>query len=443
MDASDRFLFRLYREYYRVHHGMLPIQFIGKRLEAEPAEVAQRIASRFTELRDHVVDDHVFEWAFTSSFEAWRDDEARSVLYRAVKILSGSGAVDGEGDEAHAVRGYQAMRDAIGTGFARIDQQMVGSVPERELADAEEAILSAVGSAQSEARFHFPSGIDVLDNAMPYGGLASGQLWFIAGYAGTGKTTFCTSVLTHSAIMRGLNVLYLTGETLLDEVELKLVARHAREPQFGLPGGVDLMSIRKPDGLRPDELDGFHAAVNDLTTRTGLDYGRAVVRQMPMRNTVDDVLETLERFEAQWPVHVLVVDSIDMVKSSSAGRNDLRRDQLAATIEDFANLAVAYANGRGLIVISPYQIHRDAYNRAIENNGRYELSALAETAMAERRASVVLSLLALSDSPGQLRAQVLKNRYGPTPEFPIEVDFRTAFMGAAAGVVASATDLVY
>lgn len=442
-DQSDVSLLRLYRAYYRERRGVLPLQFIGKRLESEPAEVAQRVATRFAQLRDTDVEDHVFEWALSVTFDAWRDAEARSVLSRAAHALLGS-AVEGEGKDVHAVSGYQAMRDALARGFQRIDRQSHGHVPELDLAEAQSTFTSAIGSAVTDASFHFPTGISVLDAAMPLGGCAPGQLWFIAGFAGTGKTTFCTSVLAHSALMHRLNVVYLTGETLLEEVSLKLLARHTREPQFSLPGGIDLLAVRQPDGLSDHHQEVYHAAAYDLASGSADGrYGRMVIRQMPMRNNVDDVLETLERLEAQWPVHVLVVDSIDMVRiSAEMARGAVSyREQLSATIEDFANLAVSYANGRGLIVVSPYQIKRDAYDQALANKGRYELSALSETAMAERRASVVLSLLSLPESPGSLRAQVLKNRYGPTPEFTLDVDFRSAFMGAGAAVAASAADL--
>lgn len=445
-DPSDKAIYRLYSAYYRERRGVLPVQFIGKRLEGEPPEVAQRIAQRFTLLRDTEVEDHVFEWALTSTFEDWRDDEARQVLSRGVHTLLGAGSVDGEGNNAKAVRGYQAMRDVLAKGFQRIDRQAQGSVPELDLTEAGGTLLSALGSAETEARFHFPTGISVLDSAMPYGGPAAGQLWFVAGFAGTGKTTFCTSVLAHQALMNQLNVLYLTGETLLDEVTLKLLARHTRQPMFGLPSGIDLMAVRQPHGLDQRHLEVYHAAINDLTSGSMEGrYGRMLVRQMPMRNNVDDVLETLERIEASWPVHMLIVDSIDMVRiGAEMARGAVSyREQLSATIEDFANLAVSYDNGRGLIIVSPYQIKRDAYDQALANKGRYELSALSETAMAERRASVVLSLLALPDSPGSLRAQVLKNRYGPQPEFQLEVDFRSAFMGAGAAVAQSASDLAF
>lgn len=431
-NREDSFLFRLYREYFRAHRGVLPIQYIAHRLKDEQADVAQAVAARFQVLREHAVDDGVFEWACTRVFEDWRDSQASSALATAIRVLVGQGAVEGEGDDSHAIRGYQAMRDRLARDFARIDRELLTSTPELDLRDAAHDLLSVLGSAEREERYYFRTGIDAIDTAMPWGGFASGTLAFIAAFAGQGKTTFCTSVLAHAAIMQGFNVLYLTGETLLEEVNLKLLARHAHEAQFGLPGGFDTMALRHVNGMSQEQVEAFHAVVHDLTSRSGLDYGRFVVRQMPMRNTVDDVMATLERLEHQFPVHVLVVDSIDMVHPMPGFRGE-RRDRLGSVIEDFANLAISHDNGRGLIVVSPYQIKRESYERAIANEGRYDLAALSETAMAERRATVVLSLLRLPEVPTQLKAQFLKNRSGVEREFMLDVDYRSAFIGAAAG----------
>jgi hypothetical protein len=145
----------------------------------------------------------------------------------------------------------------------------------------------------------------------------------------------------------------------------------------------------------------------------------------------------LDRYEAQWPVHMLVVDSIDMVRSPRQGWS--YREQLNETIEGFASVATSYAHGRGLIVVSPYQIKREAYEDALRNSGRYNLSALSETAMAERRAYGIVSLLRLPDMPGQIRAQILKLRDGPACDFPLEVDQRSCYVGPSAGIVSLST----
>jgi hypothetical protein len=118
---------------------------------------------------------------------------------------------------------------------------------------------------------------------------------------------------------------------------------------------------------------------------------------------------------------------VDMVRART-GRFSYR-EQLSDALEDFAALAVGYGGGRGLLVASPYQINRAAYDSALHNDGRYTLSALAETSMAERRSTLVLSLLALPETPNQLKAQVLKNRSGPTTEFTLDMVPGRAYVG--------------
>lgn len=423
-DPIERFILDASRAYFNAYRQVMPAQVLQRRLEQEDDEgLRLDIARRFIVLRDLDVPDDQFEWACSSVFEDFREREAIATYSAAYEAIT-SGTKVKRRNRFVVVRGYEASREVLAEGLRRLDSFDVGSVPEGELAHEYEDLLADVGNERSQAR-KFLTGFPSVDRVTA-GGIAPGELWFVAAYAGEGKTTFAIN-LAREAVLQGKNVVYLTGETMRDEVRRRFVVRHTRAPQFGDPSGVSALGV-KTGGLSPEKLSLYQAAARDLVDGMNSgSYGRFLIRQMPLQNTFDDVLSSLDRFEQAWPVDVLVVDSVDMVRTERSVSWSYR-EQLSDTIERFASLAVGFQNGRGLAIVSPYQIKRDAYESAL-STGRYELSALSETAMAERRAYAVLSLLRLPSDPSHVRMQVLKNRGGPVCEGLLDLQLDGSFIG--------------
>src|SRR5690606_25693929 len=135
------------------------------------------------------------------------------------------------------LRGYEDMRSFVASEFARLDQVTPeAATQEADLKSEYDALIADYGSGTQGVVI--PLGITALDDAFA-GGLRVGDFVLVAGYAGEGKTTFAGNVVAYQAMLRGYNVLYLTGETLRATVRRRLVARHARQAVFRTPGGLD------------------------------------------------------------------------------------------------------------------------------------------------------------------------------------------------------------
>jgi hypothetical protein len=52
-------------------------------------------------------------------------------------------------------------------------------------------------------------------------------------------------------------------------------------------------------------------------------------------------------------------------------------------------LAMTFANGRGIPIVSPWQANRSGYTEAEKNGGRYKLTAMAGANEAERSADFI------------------------------------------------------
>ena len=432
---ADQFIADSVIGYYRRFANQLPWRVLVDRLEREPDDVRRDVAARYTALKDFKPDKGEWEWAYSKLWDQWERQEAVRTLTSALRAATDREVVPKDDGTSVVYEGFEGVQSIVYNGFARITREQPAAVPEWDTHTDVRVLLDDIGSARR--RVHFPTGIEVIDENT-LGGPALGELWFVAAYAGSGKTTFSVSVMAYQALMRGLNVVYASGETLLDQVRRRVAVRHVRDPRFHTPAGVPLSGISLGD-ITPQQREAYTIAANDLIdgSREGR-YGRLWVYQMPLRETFDGVLERLRDYERIAPIHVLIVDSVDMVaaKPHNNRRYNSYREQMSDVIEEFASLAVGYRNGRGLCVISPYQISRDAYDNALTNSNRYELSALSETSMAERRAAVVLSLLADSENPARVSMQLLKVRHGRTGDFKLDVDWPTGYMGTSTAVTA-------
>lgn len=445
--GPDRYLFEASLAYYARYRAVIPVPSLRTALQRLEADEAVTVATRYTSLAAAPVPDDQFQWAVEATYEEHRDLRALEALRVSALAISGQAAVEGE----RVIRGYEDAQAHLLQTFAALDRLSNTHTPEITLRDAHQTIMAGVGESL-RASSRVPLGLPEIDEATS-GGLAPGELWLIAGYAGQGKTTFAVSVVTYRALLAGLNVLYVSGETLTDTILRRLTVRHSRDSRFGMPGGVPSSSVRA-GMLSAEQYAAYQSASIDLTSNA--DYGQLAVVQMPMRATFDSVEDLLKRYEREFHhqephragVHVLVVDSIDMVKAVRPAASRMgysiqmnERGLIGASIEDFAQLAINHDGGRGLAVVSPYQIKREAYEEAIAREGtaRYTLSCLADTSTAERRSSVVVSLLRVPSSPGQLRAQILKNRDGPTSEFILELDDATCFIAPSGANLGLAT----
>jgi replicative DNA helicase len=316
------------------------------------------------------------------------------------------------------------------TQFAEIDHELSRqAAPEGDVRDEEAEILAEVESARQRWLEGQPNGfefgIPALDDLI--GGLQPGELDLILAFASVGKTSFLINLGWNIAVNQGKNVVLATTETLRPQVRRKLVCRHSKLPIFGLPEGIDSHHLKHPHLLTPAEARALPDVVADLTRNPA--YGHFHIMQVPRGGTMAEVESRLLRVHRQWPVDFLGVDSFQLLRA--ARYRTSTREELASILLEGKELAVTFDDGRGVCVVSPWQVNRDGRDRA-SRAGHYDLLSLSETSEAERSADVIVSLLEQADTSTRyvdLLGQVLKDRDGPrtgSGTLDIRADYATS-----------------
>ena len=104
------------------------------------------------------------------------------------------------------------------------------------------------------------------------------------------------------------------------------------------------------------------------------------------------------------------------------------REELSEILKGAKLLSVGFDNGRGVPLVSPWQVSRAA-REAAETLGQYTSAATSETAEATNSPDIILGLLAPTDNTERrtdITMQILKNRDGETANgITVEVDYAT------------------
>jgi len=82
--------------------------------------------------------------------------------------------------------------------------------------DEVKLISSIVGDISDDLEVRYPTGFGVVDKAFR-GGLKDGDMWFITGYSGHGKTSWAQTI-TYNLIMAGQPILWFSYEVLIHEI---------------------------------------------------------------------------------------------------------------------------------------------------------------------------------------------------------------------------------
>lgn len=266
------------------------------------------------------------------------------------------------------------------------------------------------------------------------GGLERGELDLIAAWTSAGKTSFIVQLAWHAAAIQGKNVVFFTTETLRPQVRVKILARHSRLDKFGLRSGLNSRDI-KAGTLTPAAEQALQAVTADFSQIAG----RLYVAQVPRGATISVVESRLARITRDWPADLVILDSIQLLKAETARRSLWEESSL--TLKDAKSMAATYMDGRGVPVVSPWQVSKEARKQALER-GFYIVSDLAETAEAGTISDLVFSLLAPPEFTGGrdvvIQLSVLKNRdgearFGRDRGITLDSDYATSCFTARSG----------
>lgn len=427
-DTQYKTLFLLAERYLETTGGVLTKAALGDILAARSIDAGRTALylETYETLANFKVEDSEFRWSIEQLKELAAERATAEALTSGMEILN-RGAKGPKGED---LVGHTDARTHILTKFAEIDRELaMQDSPEGDARMEADEIWSEINNANDNQGIRF--GIRQLDEKV--NGLQNGELDLVVGYTSSGKSTLSSTQTPWSAaIEQGKNVLVFTTETLRPQIRRRILCRHSRLPMFELESGINSNLLKKGRAALPaDQLRALPGIIDDFTQNPN--YGKLVIVQVPRGATISTCEGKANRFQREFNVDLIVIDSINLLKPDR--RFSSSREELAATLKEAKQFATTFADGRGVPILSPWQTNRESW-KAAQDAGYYNSSALAETSEASASSDVVVTILEPMQKErfSDLKLQVVKNRDGETANgIDLTVDYATGFFGSDGG----------
>lgn len=418
-----RTIWRVIEKYYEEHLAIVPLWAFKTALENQGVATAQvvSLSEMYTVLSSASIPGHEFE----AALNFLKDDEAHRKTMEAVvtarEILQGS-YYDEKQDKT--LRGQEEARRFLSEALQNLETTDTEYAPEGDIRDDLDTLwqdyLTKEENPDGAAGILF--GVDEVDECT--GGVRPGELCLIAGFTGTGKSHMIIS-LAWSAMQAGKNVLMFTTETTRTEMMLRVIARHSRLPKFRRPHGLDSHDLLNGT-LSSQDKEVFQQVLEDFRDSSS---GSLVMVQMPANGSVDYVYSKSNQYNRRNPVDLILVDSINLLRTTR--RYDSKREMLEDMLQGFKRFASSFDGGRGVAIVSPWQMSRTAWQQAAEAGGEYTLASLADSSEAEKTPSTIITIYVKDEN--QVFLQVLKNRSGrEMSKVAYPYDYRNSYIGTGA-----------
>lgn len=436
-DSLQAKLFDMAERYYKVTGAVITPLALEDLLTKAKADAGKRkyYLETMELLNATKVDDADFKWSVEQLKELKAERETQQALTESMEILT-RGATDSKGNE---LLGHEDARVHLMTKLSEIDKELHRQAsPEGDVrTEAEEILREYAYRKENRALGGVKFGIPNLD-AVLGGGLNKGELCLIVGGSSSGKTSLATVQYPwHAAVMQGKNVFIATSETIRPVVRRKLYCRHSRHEMFQsrCPDGLNSRDA-KDASFTMEEEEIFADVVKDFTTNPS--YGKIHVVQVPKGAGLDFVESRMITAQRDFNIDLVVIDYLALLRSERKRQQD--REELSSILKGAKQLATTFNDGEGVPIISPWQVNRAWWEKAVEV-GYYTQAALAETAEATNSPDVIISILeprVNDDREVDLKGQVLKNRDGEKSiETMFHVDYATSWFTPLASNVTS------
>jgi len=423
-DATHRAMFQMLERYYEFTGAIMTRPALGDLLRGQVEGTRVLLyEEQYDKFAARAVEDSDFVHSVLQMRELEAERATVSALTEGMEAVR-TGLTVGR-DFRH---GHQDARLLVMERFADIDRELsMQDSPEGDMrtegsdmaADyAERRELHLTGKAKGVL-----FGIGELDRKV--NGIQNGELCLMAGYSSDGKTTMCVQLAWSACVEQGLNVVFLTTETLRPQVRRKIIARHSVLPQFGLPDGLNTRDLKNGTLSEEEQAKLVDEVIPDFTQNPA--YGRLEIIQIPRNSTVGTLESKLHRIQRKFNVELVIMDYLRLLRAERNRSSD--REELGAIIVESKQLATTFDNGRGVPFVSPWQVNRSARDEA-ERLGYYSSKALAETAEATNTSDVIATILAPTDNEQrktEVKLQLVKNRDGEKANsLAVRVDYATS-----------------
>ena len=376
---SDKYaslLWKFISEYYDDHAQIIPLWVLKNK--AEKIGLDNGTILTLTELYEGLSGVSVEQHEFKESIKFLKEQELAEKTAEALttgrEILI-EGVYDDKNDRT--LKGQEDARDYVAEALQELQSYNTDAAPEGDMRDDMEKIWVTYISKEEnpDEAGGILYGIEDVDNVT--NGIRPGELVLVAGFTGTGKSHTLVNI-ARNTMLAGKNVLMFTTETTREEMEIRIIARHSREPKFKVPGGLDSHEIMSGT-LSSENKEALREVLKDFKS---VDGGRLFMVQMPANGSVDYVYTKANQYNRKAPIDIILIDSINLLRASR--RYDSKREMLEDMLQAFKRFASSFDNGRGVAIVSPWQMSRAAWKEASDAGGVYTLASLSDTSEAEK-----------------------------------------------------------
>ena len=224
-----------------------------------------------------------------------------------------------------------------------------------------------------------------------------------------------------NAAEMGWNPLLFTSEMPAADIQLLLIAIHSANPKFnGL--GKPLSAVRTRAGaLQPAEEKFFKEVKDDLLTNP--QHGLIRVVDSGEFTTFGSIQQRTIREDSEKEVDELWIDYLTRLPVDAKYRGMPLVEARNETIRDAKRFAMSFKQGLGLPVSTPFQVNREGYKKARDNEGKMDATALAQYNAAEQEADAITYIFydaeeKLSNEP---KVGIIKARWNAGAAEPVHV----------------------
>lgn len=431
-ESIHKNLFKLLRRYYEVNGAVLTESALGDLTRKMDFGKRELFNESYKAFENTKVTDADFLWSVDQLRERVIEKSTLEVMNKAVEVLT-KGIVDETTGEN--LQGAEAAKNFLVEGLGSIDRTLLLSEsPEGDMREEEADILKEYEENKASRLDGTSRGIEFgianLDEKL--GGMQNGELILAAGYSSDGKSSLSVQAAWSASVEQGKNVVFLTTETLRPQIRRKILARHSKLPIFNMPEGLNTRDLKRGT-LTERQEEMLKVVAKDLSNNP--DYGKLYIAQVPRGSSISEIEQTLYRLQREFHIDFVVMDYLALLVSDR--RRQTTREELASILREAKQVATTFDGGRGIPLLSPWQVSRLARENA-EKIGAYSSASLSETAEATNSADIIVSILAPTDNTSryaETTMQVLKARDAETAnDLLVEVDYATSCFTAKQGI---------
>ncbi len=290
--------------------------------------------------------------------------------------------------------------------------------------DAQELIQELNKTKDSGASIHerlMPWSIPMLNDLLT--GIGHNELVAVCAYTSQLKTSLCIHQAMRTTLA-GFNVLYLCYEQVVREIMPKFHALYAQNDIFKAryPGKYGDLTSNYFSPERTPETRAYDDYIEDVVqsfnkvSQVG-DAGRLLVKGTPTMD-IHQVWALAETVDAQWKdetgfgIDMIVIDYLAIMPEGAKAYSD-RSANLNQKVLEARKMTNAFAGGRGVTIVTPWQVSRGAYEKIKKNGGILDATHPSDANELERSVSSAIGIFYDEEHRRQGKAKIswLKSRH--------------------------------